>query len=45
MCFFSTATSQPSTPTYLGVGKGDPHRDDVSWLTGTASDAQADGYR
>lgn len=29
---------------YLGVGKGDPHRDDVRWLTGTASDAQASNY-
>jgi prepilin-type processing-associated H-X9-DG protein/prepilin-type N-terminal cleavage/methylation domain-containing protein len=29
---------------YLGVGKGDPHRDDVSWLTGTASDSQASIY-
>jgi len=29
---------------YLGVGRGDPHRDDVSWLTGTASDAQAPNY-
>jgi prepilin-type N-terminal cleavage/methylation domain-containing protein/prepilin-type processing-associated H-X9-DG protein len=30
--------------TYLGVGKGDPGRPDVSWLTGTASDAQAGQY-
>jgi prepilin-type N-terminal cleavage/methylation domain-containing protein/prepilin-type processing-associated H-X9-DG protein len=30
--------------TYLGVNKGDPHRPDVSWLTGTASDAQAAQY-
>jgi len=30
--------------TYLGVGKGDPQRDDVRWLTGTASDAQASKY-
>ena len=29
---------------YLGVGKGDPQRDDVRWLTGTASDAQAANY-
>jgi prepilin-type processing-associated H-X9-DG protein len=29
---------------WLGVGKGDPHRDNVSWLTGTPSDALADGY-
>lgn len=30
---------------YLGVSKGDPERDDVRWLTGTASDAQATNYR
>ena len=30
---------------YLGVGKGDPQRDDVRWLTGTASDAQSGNYR
>jgi prepilin-type processing-associated H-X9-DG protein len=29
---------------YLGVNKGDPGRPDVSWLTGTASDAQAGNY-
>lgn len=29
---------------YLGVNVGDPHRPDVSWLTGTASDAQAGQY-
>ena len=29
---------------YLGVGKGDPQRDDVRWLTGTASDAEASKY-
>lgn len=29
---------------YLGVGKGDPHREDVRWLTGTVSDAQATNY-
>ena len=29
---------------YLGVNKGDPGRADVSWLTGTASDAQAGQY-
>lgn len=29
---------------YLGVGKGDPQRDDVRWLTRTASDAQASKY-
>jgi prepilin-type processing-associated H-X9-DG protein len=30
---------------YLGVGMGDPERDDVRWLTGTESDAQAGNYR
>ena len=30
---------------YLGVGKGDPLRSEVRWLTGTASDAQAGNYR
>jgi prepilin-type N-terminal cleavage/methylation domain-containing protein/prepilin-type processing-associated H-X9-DG protein len=30
--------------TYLGVNKGDPQRADVSWLTGTVSDAQAPQY-
>lgn len=30
---------------YLGVGSGDPQREDVHWLTGTASDAQAGNYR
>ncbi len=29
---------------YLGVGKGDPQRADVRWLTGTESDAQAGNY-
>ena len=29
---------------YLGVNKGDPKRDDVRWLTGTESDAQAPNY-
>jgi prepilin-type N-terminal cleavage/methylation domain-containing protein/prepilin-type processing-associated H-X9-DG protein len=30
--------------TYIGAGSGDPHRPDVRWLTGTASDAQAGNY-
>ena len=30
---------------YLGVGRGDPERPDVRWLTGTASDRQAGNYR
>jgi prepilin-type N-terminal cleavage/methylation domain-containing protein/prepilin-type processing-associated H-X9-DG protein len=29
---------------YIGVNKGDPRRPDISWLTGTASDAQAGQY-
>jgi hypothetical protein len=29
---------------YVGCGVGDPGRDDVRWLTGTASDAQAHNY-
>jgi prepilin-type processing-associated H-X9-DG protein len=29
---------------YSGVGKGDPEHDDVRWLTGSASDAQAAHY-
>jgi hypothetical protein len=29
---------------YLGCGTGDPRRDEVRWLTGTASDAQAGAY-
>jgi hypothetical protein len=35
---------QSFTGTYLGCGVGDPGRDDVRWLTGTASDAQAHNY-
>ena len=29
---------------YVGCGVGDPRREDVRWLTGTASDEQADAY-
>jgi len=29
---------------YVGCGAGDPKHDDVRWLTGTASDAQASNY-
>jgi len=29
---------------YVGCGVGDPHRDDVRWLTGTDSDATAANY-
>jgi len=30
--------------TYVGCGVGDPQHDEVRWLTGTASDAQASAY-
>jgi prepilin-type processing-associated H-X9-DG protein len=30
---------------YLGVGRGDPGREDIRWLTGTPSDAQAGNYQ
>jgi len=33
------------TAEYIGVGSGDPQRNDVRWLTGTVSDAQAGNYR
>ena len=29
---------------YIGVGKSDPQREDIRWLTGTESDAQAKNY-
>ncbi len=32
------------TAAYLGVGAGDPKREDLHWLTGTESDAQASNY-
>lgn len=32
------------TGAYVGCSVGDPQRDDVRWLTGTASDAQARAY-
>ena len=35
---------QPYAGSYVGCGVGDPHHDDVRWLTGTASDAQAGSY-
>ncbi len=34
----------PFDGAYIGVNKGDPHHDDIRWLTGTASDAQASKY-
>jgi prepilin-type processing-associated H-X9-DG protein/prepilin-type N-terminal cleavage/methylation domain-containing protein len=35
---------QTLTASYLGCGVGDPQHSEVSWLTGTASDAQASSY-
>jgi prepilin-type processing-associated H-X9-DG protein/prepilin-type N-terminal cleavage/methylation domain-containing protein len=35
---------QTLSASYLGCGVGDPKHSDVSWLTGTASDAQAPTY-
>jgi hypothetical protein len=29
---------------YVGCGVGDPHRANISWLTGTASDPSASNY-
>jgi prepilin-type processing-associated H-X9-DG protein len=34
----------PFDAEYIGVGTGDPKRDDVRWLTGTISDAAAPTY-
>lgn len=33
------------TDNELGVGRGDPGREDVRWLTGTVSDSQAPNFR
>jgi prepilin-type processing-associated H-X9-DG protein len=35
---------QTFSASYLGCNVGDPKHADVSWLTGTASDAQASTY-
>jgi prepilin-type N-terminal cleavage/methylation domain-containing protein len=41
---FLTGEVQSFAGSYVGCGKGDPCLDDVRWLTGTASDAQAHNY-
>jgi prepilin-type N-terminal cleavage/methylation domain-containing protein len=41
---FLTGQAQSFAGSYVGCGIGDPGRDDVRWLTGTASDAEAPKY-
>jgi prepilin-type N-terminal cleavage/methylation domain-containing protein len=41
---FLTGNVRSFAGPYVGAGKGDPALDDVRWLTGTASDAQAHNY-
>jgi prepilin-type N-terminal cleavage/methylation domain-containing protein len=41
---FLAGQVQSFTGAYVGCGIGDPGRDDVRWLTGTASDASAGKY-
>ena len=41
---FLAGQVQSFAGSYVGCGVGDPHVSDVSWLTGTASDAQAHNY-
>ena len=41
---FLAGEVQSFTGSYVGCGVGDPGLDDVRWLTGTASDAQAHNY-
>ena len=41
---FLAGQVQSFAGSYVGCGGGDPHREDVRWLTGTASDAQASAY-
>ena len=41
---FLAGQVQSFAGSYIGCGTGDPKRDDVSWLTGTASDATANNY-
>jgi prepilin-type N-terminal cleavage/methylation domain-containing protein len=41
---FLAGQAQSFAGKYVGCGVGDPGRDDVRWLTGTASDAQAQAY-
>ena len=41
---FLAGAAQSFAGSYTGCGIGDPHRANVSWLTGTASDAGASNY-
>jgi prepilin-type N-terminal cleavage/methylation domain-containing protein/prepilin-type processing-associated H-X9-DG protein len=41
---FLDGHAQAFSGPYVGCGSGDPRRADVSWLTGTESDANADNY-
>jgi prepilin-type N-terminal cleavage/methylation domain-containing protein len=41
---FLAGQAQSFAGAYVGCGVGDPARDDVRWLTGTASDTQAHVY-
>ena len=41
---FLAGQVQSFSGSYVGCGVGDPGRDDVHWLTGTVSDAQAHNY-
>ena len=41
---FLSGEVQSFSGSYVGCGLGDPSRDDVRWITGTASDAQAHNY-
>lgn len=41
---FLAGQAQSFAGAYVGCGAGDPARDDVRWLTGTASDSQAHVY-
>jgi prepilin-type N-terminal cleavage/methylation domain-containing protein len=41
---FLAGSVQSFAGSYVGCGIGDPQHDDVRWLTGTASDAQASAY-
>ncbi|HSY17444.1 MAG TPA: prepilin-type N-terminal cleavage/methylation domain-containing protein [Candidatus Acidoferrales bacterium] len=41
---FLTGQVQSFAGAYVGCGVGDPKHDDVRWLTGTASDSQAQAY-
>jgi prepilin-type N-terminal cleavage/methylation domain-containing protein len=41
---FLSGNVQSFAAAYVGCGVGDPHHDDVRWLTGTTSDAAAGKY-